>query len=182
MTYNEIHGFCDFHKFYQRIFNQLPSGAAMVEVGVWLGHSVAYMASLAKEAGKDITIHCVDTFEGSIEHKKLGLGNFRERFIQNMSDCGVLDMVRVIPYESAVAVRGFEYGSLDFVFLDGAHDYRSVMEDIKLWKNRLKTGGILAGHDYCESWPGVVRAVDESFKFKKKINVDKSVWWIEHQK
>lgn len=178
MQYNDIHGYCDYHAFYKRIFDTIPDGGNMVEVGVWLGHSVAYMASLAKESGKTITIHAVDTFEGSLEHKKLGMGNFKERFEQNMIDCGVSDLVRVIPCESAVAARGFAYGSLDFVFLDGAHDYHTVMEDIKLWRQRVKPGGTLAGHDYCDSWPGVVRAVKETFKFVKKINTEKSVWWV----
>lgn len=180
MTYSEIHGYCDFHKFYEKIFDQLPDRAVVAEVGVWLGHSVAFMASLSKESGKAITIYACDTFEGSLEHKKLGVGNFQKTFEKNMIDCGVSDLVKVIPSESVVAARGLKDGSLDFVFLDGSHDYHNVTADIRAWRSKVKPSGILAGHDYCESWPGVIRAVNEQFKFKKKINVERNVWWVEN--
>jgi hypothetical protein len=38
---------------------------------------------------------------------------------------------------------------LDFLYLDGAHDYENVKQELKdLWKF-VKPGGVLAGHDYC---------------------------------
>ena len=37
---------------------------------------------------------------------------------------------------------------LDVVFIDGAHDYASVDQDLKLWGPRVRPGGIVAGHDY----------------------------------
>ena len=36
-----------------------------------------------------------------------------------------------------------------------------LKEDISLWLPKVKRGGILSGHDYEDSWPGVVKAVDE---------------------
>ncbi len=179
MIYSEIHGYCDFHAFYKKVFDQLPDHAVVAEVGVWLGHSVAYLASLAKESGKSLTIYAVDTFEGSLEHKKHNLGNFLDRFLNNMEACGVSDMVKVIPSESVVASRSLEDGSLDLVFLDGAHDYHSVTADIRAWRPKVKPSGILAGHDYCDSWPGVVRAVNEQFRYRKKINIERNVWWVD---
>jgi hypothetical protein len=37
---------------------------------------------------------------------------------------------------------------LDFAYLDGAHEYPAVVQDIGLWWPLIKSGGILAGHDY----------------------------------
>ncbi len=54
----------------------------------------------------------------------------------------------------------------DLVFIDGNHDYEFVKEDIELWLPKIRNGGILAGHDYHivgDDFPGVKRAVDESF-------------------
>jgi hypothetical protein len=46
---------------------------------------------------------------------------------------------------------------LDFVYLDGSHDYNYVLEEIRIVYPKLKEGGILAGHDYEQI--GVVTAV-----------------------
>jgi predicted O-methyltransferase YrrM len=62
---------------------------------------------------------------------------------------------------SSEAVSQFEDESLDVVFIDLTHTYESVKEDIGLWLPKVKSGGILSGHDYEDSWPGVVKAVDE---------------------
>ena len=41
----------------------------------------------------------------------------------------------------------FEDGELDFVYLDGNHEEPFVTEDINLWWPKIKSGGLLAGHD-----------------------------------
>jgi predicted O-methyltransferase YrrM len=50
---------------------------------------------------------------------------------------------------------------LDMVFVDAAHDEKSVKEDILRWLPKVRDGGILCGHDYGNSkWVGVKKAVD----------------------
>jgi hypothetical protein len=58
------------------------------------------------------------------------------------------------------------------VFIDAEHSYERVMEDID-WAIKLGIP-MIAGHDYCELHPEVVRAVDEVFQ--NKIKVIGSVW------
>jgi hypothetical protein len=38
---------------------------------------------------------------------------------------------------------------LDFLYLDGAHDYATVKEELRLMWGNVRPGGVLAGHDYC---------------------------------
>ena len=47
--------------------------------------------------------------------------------------------------------------SLDFVYIDADHAYASVVEDINAWKNKVKQGGFIAGHD--SYMPEVLQAV-----------------------
>eukprot|EP00439_Symbiodinium_sp_Y106_P058505 s4576_g8.t1 len=51
-------------------------------------------------------------------------------------------------------------GDLDFVFLDGDHRYSSVRRDLKVFWPLLRPHGILAGHDFSPTFPGVVEATD----------------------
>lgn len=173
MTYKDIPSYCDYHAFYREVFEQLPNGAQIAEVGVYLGHSVAYMATLAKESGKKITIYAVDTFKGSLEHRAKGKTDFGDAFWQNMFACGVRDYVTTMTGTSLWAAETL-HETFDFVFIDASHDYANVKADIIAWAPRLKPGGIFAGHDYCKSWPGVMEAVDELIPNKQ---LTKSVWW-----
>lgn len=36
----------------------------------------------------------------------------------------------------------------DFIYVDARHDYKGVLQDLRVWWPLLKPGGILAGHDY----------------------------------
>lgn len=53
---------------------------------------------------------------------------------------------------------------LDLVFIDANHSYEHVKQDILTWKPKVRSGGILSGHNYGRSrLPGVKQAVDEFF-------------------
>jgi predicted O-methyltransferase YrrM len=49
---------------------------------------------------------------------------------------------------SVEASQDFSDRSLDLVYIDAEHDYNSVKTDINAWKNKVRRGGVLAGHDY----------------------------------
>lgn len=49
---------------------------------------------------------------------------------------------------SVNAAKHFDNGSLDFVFIDGNHDFVYVTNDIATWEPKVKPGGIVAGHDF----------------------------------
>ena len=66
-----------------------------------------------------------------------------------------------------------EHGGAQMVFIDASHDYRSVTNDIATAKRLLAAGGVLCGHDYCDYWPEVKRAVSDSFN---AIEVTDTIW------
>lgn len=64
------------------------------------------------------------------------------------------------------AANHFLDNSLDFVYIDGDHSYKGVMEDITTWLPKVKPGGIIAGDDYIRSdrdkkYYDVINAVDD---------------------
>jgi hypothetical protein len=68
---------------------------------------------------------------------------------------------------SVNAAKSFEDGSLDWVYLDGNHHYEAVKEDMEAWWPKIRTGGVLSGHDwikddlYFAGMFGVMNAVVE---------------------
>ena len=55
---------------------------------------------------------------------------------------------KIIRKESMAAVKDFKENSLDFVYIDGNHDFVNVTNDIHAWGKKVKVGGIISGHDY----------------------------------
>lgn len=84
----------------------------------------------------------------------------------------------------------FKKHELDFVFLDANHQYEFVKEDLNLWYEKVRPGGIVAGDDYATIHPGVPQAVDEFFAEKNiEVMLDKTpdlwpgqtksrFWWV----
>ena len=65
------------------------------------------------------------------------------------------------------AIKDIQDNSLNFIYIDGNHQYEYVYQDISLWYSKLKINGVMAGHDICLS--NVMNAVKD-FCFNKKIN------------
>ena len=67
---------------------------------------------------------------------------------------------------------------LDFVYIDGSHEYEDVLNDIKLYYPKVKEGGIVGGHDF--RIKDVLMAV---IKFELdnnlKLHTKKDDWWFE---
>lgn len=132
---------------YQTIVKKFPSGSKFVEIGSWKGKSSAFMAVEIANSGKQIDFYCIDTFEGSVEHQNNPeLPHLYDIFKSNMKP--VEDYYQDMKMTSMEAVKKFEDESLDFVFIDGSHEYEDIKDDIISWLPKVKRGGILAGHDY----------------------------------
>lgn len=69
----------------------------------------------------------------------------------------------IIALPSIEAAVDVPNGSLDLVFIDAEHTYDAVKADIAAWLPKVRSGGILAGHDYgsMRKFAGVKHAVDE---------------------
>jgi predicted O-methyltransferase YrrM len=98
-------------------------------------------------------------------------------FIRNIKP--VKKIINPIRMTSVEASGIYDDESLDFVFIDAAHDYTSVKIDIRNWLPKVRKGGVLSGHDY-SWWPEVKQAVDESFSPEELIESEGC--WIHNKK
>lgn len=65
--------------------------------------------------------------------------------------------------------------SADIAFIDGLHDYASVVQDIDLWGPKVR---VIAGHDYNDKHPEVMRAVADRFCLMDVGIGPDSVWFV----
>lgn len=63
--------------------------------------------------------------------------------------------------KSMDVVRDIHNETLDFVYIDGNHVFDFVMQDLIEWSKKVRSGGIVSGHDYYRfKGAGVVDAVN----------------------
>jgi predicted O-methyltransferase YrrM len=71
---------------------------------------------------------------------------------------------------------------VDFVYVDGNHDYSCVKKDIELYFRKLRAGGIICGHDYSSNWDGVIKAVNEFTESNSlALHTEGVDWWMVKQ-
>ncbi len=72
------------------------------------------------------------------------------------------DNVSLIKGNSNILLKKIDMSKIDFVFLDGGHDYQTVKNDLDCCKDVVINGGTILCDDYDLSYaPGVKKAIDE---------------------
>lgn len=145
-------------------------GVLFRELGYVLGAEIGVrrgdFSEVLLKANPDLKLFCVDPWgpypgrrytieiqEKIYQHAKKNLDKYNVEFVRKKS----LD-----------AVNDFENNSLDFVFIDGDHRFASVVQDICQWHVKVRSGGIIAVHDYFMGELGVFMAVEG---FVKSYNI-----------
>jgi predicted O-methyltransferase YrrM len=153
---------------------------AIVEIGSWKGRSTIWLGHGSRD-GCGIRIHAVDPHTGSPEHQRDAsqVWTFDE-FQQNILAAGVDDVV--VPHVdfSVNAARNF-HEPIEFIFIDGLHDYDSVKADFEAWFPKVIEGGVMAFHD-TTGWAGPRRLVAEQlFKSQhfRKVRFERSITYGE---
>jgi len=161
--YHNIQGWFIYHGIYSYAVTSAPQVAQFVELGSWRGRSTAFLGVEIENSGKDITVHCVDTWKGSLDEEvhqndpSVINDTLYDEFLDNIKP--ISKYIRPVRMTSMEAVKLYEDNSIDFILIDGGHDYNTVKDDITEWLKKLKSGHIIAGDDY--AWEGVKKAVDE---------------------
>jgi predicted O-methyltransferase YrrM len=135
----------------------------MVEVGSYQGESTIVFAQNLPNVKK---IYAVDPWVNGYAIGDVCSDEYPMEIVENNFDIRVKDYPVIIKKKmtSSEFVNEIEDGSLDFVYIDGDHQYESCKNDIKLWLPKVKKGGVIAGHDYLAAcFIGVVNAVNEAF-------------------
>lgn len=139
-------------------------------IGAEIGVRTGEYSELLCRRIPNLHLFCVDPYTPYDESAKSLDPNWHEanyRIAKN----------RLLPYKttfirktSAEAALDIEFESLDFVYIDANHLYDYAMEDIIIWSRRVRSGGIVSGHDYVDNENcGVRSAVNDYLRAMKII-------------
>lgn len=149
----------------------------MCEIGTHMGESTSIFAS----SGMFKLIHTLDPWDGHEEfNEEAGITweDVENEFNINTRHWTHAITPRIMHYRSYShkSHHLFRDESLDFVYIDGAHDYDSVKRDIELYLPKVKKGGYIGGHDYKfldledgkwgekdSVFDGSIKAIEEAF-------------------
>lgn len=177
---------------YRELAKQVPEHGTLVELGSYYGRSICSIAEVIKERSLVVTL--VDLFYGlpAIEKVEATTGvqyevGVEEKLKDNLKRYEIESHTRVLKMDTVYASTQVADKSIDLVFIDADHAADAVHADVLAWWQKVKPGGIIAGHDYTRSEnygnPGV-RAALHSIFGRKRIQKNKrqpqtTVWHVQ---
>jgi predicted O-methyltransferase YrrM len=134
----------------------LSAGEAIVEIGSHHGRSTVILAG-AKPRGA--TVVAVDPFG---DPRWGGGEEALSTFKANLARRGLENEVVHPRQFGAEAGRAWRDGPVGVLFVDGAHDYPTVIADLRAWMPRLSASAVVLLHDAYPA-PGVTLAAFRQF-------------------
>ena len=153
-----------------------------LEVGVFHGVTARNICELLKNLhGNDFKYVGLDLFEENLENKNEvipntkfsnPLKNIYFNYIKKQNPYSLeaveellkkfKNNVSLIKGNSNKILKKIDMSKVDYVFLDGGHDYQTVKNDLDCCKEVIINGGTVLCDDYDLSYaPGVKKAIDE---------------------
>jgi len=153
-----------------------------LEVGVFHGVTARNVCELLNSLhGNEFKYVGLDLFEQNVENKdevipntkfSNPLKNIYFKYIKKLNPYSleaVKDLLKkfknnvsLIKGNSNVILKKIDMSKIDYVFLDGGHDYQTVKNDLNCCREVIVNGGTILCDDYDLSYaPGVKKAIDE---------------------
>jgi len=175
--------------FLNEIYQKKPK--LFLEIGVFHGVTARNICELLSNIhGNDFKYIGLDLFEESEQNKNEVIPNtefssnpvkkFYYKYIKRQNPYSIeavaqllkkfKDNIHLIKGNSNKILQKIDMSKIDYVFLDGGHEYNTVLNDLYCCYEVIINGGIVLCDDYdLKQAPGVKKAIDE-FVIDKQLN------------
>lgn len=162
MKWGDIQGWFDFEHIYDKIAAEIRPDGIAIELGVWKGKSLIYLANKMIEVGKPhVQVIGIDAFKNDewdgylrIQQKDREDGEVRSIIEQCQEN--LIEHCRQVPelvmMDSIEAASLFKDESVDFIFVDDKHTSDHIRLELEVWRPKVRKGRWIAGHDF----PGAI--------------------------
>lgn len=141
----------------------VPAGGLIVEIGSHQGRSTVVLAFGCAREVPGARVVAIDPFVGGA---MFGGAATKDLFVANVARAGVADRVELREVRSGL-LRPCWTSPIDFLYIDGKHDYWTVSDDLR-WTAFLPAGGRVAIHDAFSSI-GVTLALLRHVLFSRRL-------------
>ena len=176
----DLHGwFCEANQRNLKYFIEEKKPKVVVEVGVWLGKSAIFMASLLDS---DAVLYAVDHWKGQYYWENPGddilsrLATLYEQFLSNVIHKKLTFIIKPVKTSSLEAAQKLDIVA-DLIYIDASHTEKDVYDDIVAWHKKLHPKGIMCGDDWWHD--GIKRGVRAAANLLgKKICCEENFWFF----
>ena len=175
--WQSVYGWFNFADVYSRIVREAPVGATLVELGVYHGKSLCYLAVEATNSGKNLRLWGYDQFplcheiwkavrqETMEAAKRLFPCKIHVSLQQvarlNLHMTGAAACVWLEKQDAVAAAADWKDNTIFFVWVDLDHLEFSTLQQMEAWWPKIQSGGYLGGHDFDNpDFPGVRKAAE----------------------
>lgn len=128
---------------FDRLIEDLPIGATIVEVGSWKGRSAVLFGELVQKHGKRAHIYCVDHFLG---RDRNAVGIYKE-FQRNVRRNDMSNIIKPIVGDSIEVGTQFP-DKIDFWFYDADHTVMGTIKAFDVWSPHFNEKCVAVFHNY----------------------------------
>ncbi len=188
---HEIYGWASPARISQYVdFVKKIKNGKIIEIGVYGGASLLEICDICKD--NQNIIFGIDPWEtnnysnGNLlnENTNPTLKEFHYHMLKNREMLEKIikkekydRFVNLIVEKASEASKRFENETIDLIYIDGAHDYNSVYQDLKIWYPKIKRSGLIWGDDY--NWQGVQSALHDFAKENQlSVTVLEDSGWV----
>lgn len=165
----------------------LPRNAVVVEVGVFRGSFAKEIICMTEP--KELILIDPWVYNQPVKQHWMFLpwggihsqADFDKEYQKVIDHFGALSNVKIIRGYSHDVVSSIPDNHVDWVYVDGAHDFDSVVEDVRDWYGKVKVGGWICGDDldWCpEAGCPVQKAINTMQDIIYDWHQDGNQWWF----
>lgn len=138
------------------------------EVGVMKGE----YSQVLLEACPNLHLICVDAWQAYEGYDMGDQAKMDELFARAQKRLSRYPNKTFIREFSVDAAKQVPNDSLDFVYIDAAHDFFNVVNDLNAWTPKVRKGGIISGHDYIMRGmgPNIYGKANMTFHVKQAVD------------
>jgi hypothetical protein len=144
------------------MIDHLPRGLKMAELGVFKGE---FSEVLLKT--RPSCLHLIDIFEGQTTSGDKDGNNVQTVQLEDVykdltNKFKEYHHIKLLKGYADKVLLTYEDNFFDFVYIDTSHLYEETKMELEICFKKVKSGGLISGHDYNpHTTPGVVQAVNE---------------------
>lgn len=164
----------------------LHGKSMIVELGTLNGFSATIMASAVAYLNETIKsdeapdrVYTVDNYSAWKKNKELLQSKEQNQALfENM---GYGEQIICIESDDLEFLRALDDQSIGLLFIDSIHIENHVKETLDIAIRKVANNGMISGHDYCWTEPGVVYAVErwrkENAESLHGFGLENTMWW-----